>query len=733
VKMSAYRKKDYQSLLDGSLALTSFSDQMQNEAGDPTSIKTSPQKPHPDYQTVGPGLEYFFLGNGLITAVVQHCTVASSGSSYGLFVMHPEHFARKSSTFLYHPESGAERTMVTVTVNEKLHYPTLDSLDVRWEYPGEIPTVVATWRAGRCTVREELWCPIGVAALVRTVRVTNLGSAPAEVETQAMLYPNPTLFDEQFVFGKEEILEARGFLTLQFFSVDDARAHDRWVTSSVQRLKKGMESSTTFVYRINGSRRRYSKRQISEFRRRSSNYWKSTSELKAKAMLDHLFRTAKNGLHAAVSSSGKMDSGIWQYNQEWVRDETMVVIGLVLSGQEKLAKTLLHRMMEKMVNEEGVTLESSRWRGFDLYELDQNGELLFALWMYWRWTSDDSFIRKYWKKIVALAEFPLRPEFWDEESGLLKNTREYWERSAPYGVREGYELTYQLWPSIGLAKAAAMARKMRKESLAERWLSASERIKHSMLANPKFALIEGGRLIKRRLSNGEMQSVFKPPDRSAMPPGAPLRTEEVCYCEPDTEEALPIALEFVPPESGLARNTMIEIEKLWNQRWELGGYARYHVASEPDSPGPWPFPTMFAARAYLEMGDSEKVWRALNWMYEVQGGKAGTWLEHFGDRAVPPLPPTGIVPWTWAELIIFFVHHLLGVRPGEKELVIRPKLLSGLKEVRARIRVHGKLISLRVRRGRKKEARVAGKKLKLLKRTLTIPYPKQDVKIEITA
>ncbi|MGA9364398.1 MAG: hypothetical protein WBW16_08535 [Bacteroidota bacterium] len=730
--MSEYRKKDYQSLVDGSLALTSFSDQARVEPGNQVRMKTSPQKPHADYQTVGPGLEYYYLGNGLITAVVQHCTVASSGTSYGLFLMHPEHFARKSSTFLYHPESGVERTMVTVAVNEKLYHPTLASFDVRWEYPVGIPTVVAAWRAGRCTVQEDLWCPIGVPALIRTVRVTNQGSAPVDVETQAMLYANPTMFDDQFALQVEGILEARGFLVLQLFSVDDARARDRWVTSSTQRLEKGGQFTTTFVYRLDGSRRRYSKGQIAQFREKSSDYWKSTSELKAKPMLDHLFLTAKNGLHAAISSSGKMDSGIWQYNQEWVRDETMVVVALVLSGQEKLAKTLLQRMMEKMVNQSGVTLESSRWRGFHLYELDQNGELLYAIWMYWRWTNDDSFLKKYWRKIVAVAEFPLRPEFRNEESGLLKNTREYWERSAPYGVREGYELTYQLWPSIGLARAAEMARRMKKESLAERWMLASERIKHSMLSNPRFALIEGGRLIKRRLSNGEVQSVFVPPDRSAMPPGAPLTTDEVCYCEPDTQEALPIALEFVSPDSGLARNTMMELEKLWNQRWEIGGYSRYHVASEPDSPGPWPFPTMFVARAYLEMGDSEKVWRALKWMHEVQGGKAGTWLEHFGDRAVPPLPPTGIVPWAWAELIIFFVHHLLGVRPGEKELVIRPKLLSGLKEVSARVRVHGRVISLRVRRGKKKEARVGGKKSPLVRHTLTIPFPKADVRIEMT-
>lgn len=717
-------------MLDASVALTSLSEQAAAPGATPLG-----QRPHQDYQTIGEGLEYFFLGNGFIQVAIQHSAKPSSGTVLGLHLMHPEHFARKSSTFLYHPETGVERTMVTVIVNNKLHYPTAGSLEVHWEYPGEIPTVVATWRAGRCLVREEFWCPVGVPALVRTVRVKHNASSPIEVQAQVMLYPNPMFFDEQSDYQEKSGaggLEAHGFLRLSVFSVEKSRAHDRWVTVPLGLLEKNLEAAATFIYTLDSRTVRVSKQDLNELRKKSSDYWKSTSSLQAKEPLDHLFQVSKSGLRAAVSNTGKLDSGIWQYNQEWVRDGSMIAIALVMCGQEKVAKTFLTRIMEKLVSDEGVTLESSRWRGHDLYELDQNGELLYALWMYWCWTNDDTLIKKYWKKIVAVAEFPLRSEFWDSESGLLRNTREFWERSAPHGVREGYELTYQLWPSIGLRKASEMAVKMKKPVLADRWAAASEKIRHAMLSSPKHALIDGGRLIKRRLIDGEVQTVFVPSDRRAMPPGMPLAVEEVCYCEPDTEEALPIALDIVPPHSGLARNTMMEIEKLWNQRWDFGGYGRYNTASEPDSPGPWPFPTMFVARAYLEMGDHEKVWRALEWLSNVQGGKSGGWFEFYGSRPVPPLPPVGLVPWNWAEIVIFFVHHLLGIRPGDKELVIRPKLLSGLREAKARVRVHGKNIFLHLKRGRRKEAKVAGKKLKLTKRTLAIPYPRADAKIEMT-
>ena len=61
----------------------------------------------------------------------------------------------------------------------------------------------------------------------------------------------------------------------------------------------------------------------------------------------------------------------------------------------------------------------------------------------------------------------------------------------------------------------------------------------------------------------------------------------------------------VDPAGPVARKTLESLEELWNQRWTMGGYGRYHVSSEPDSPGPWPIASIFMARAYLEAGDDE--------------------------------------------------------------------------------------------------------------------------------
>ena len=78
-----------------------------------------PQKLHQDFVTYVPGIEYYMLGNGDIQAVLQYCPDrcgARPQSFLGLTLMDAERFARKWSTFLFHPETGFERTMVRVNL-----------------------------------------------------------------------------------------------------------------------------------------------------------------------------------------------------------------------------------------------------------------------------------------------------------------------------------------------------------------------------------------------------------------------------------------------------------------------------------------------------------------------------------------------------------------------------------------------------------------------------------------
>lgn len=682
------------------------------------------QRLHDDFRTDLPGAEYFFLGNGRILAALQSCEGTSSGTHCGLLVMSAEHFTRKSGTFLYHPESGLKHSLAAVVVNGVEYLPEPGNAQVRWEYPDGIPTVAVTWTAGNCQVSERLWCPEAAPALIREVIVDDpAGTAGAAIRLR--LAANPMLFDGYEVDRDAGVVAAAGYHRLTLFALEPATAGDRHL--EVRR------TAATFVLLVDEARESFLATGLTQMRRQTAEAWGRRGSLETgHAGLDHLFRCAQSGLRAAVARSGKMDGSIWQYNLEWVRDQTMAAIGATLSGQPEIAGWILERILTRSVGADGNTVEASRYRPPETMELDQNGELLSGLRTHWLWSGDDSLIRRHWEKIRLVADYVLQPRFGFEETGLVKNRREFWERDPAFGVLEGYELAYQAWNVVGLRAAAEMAELVADGASGARWSRAAARMLASLTGHPRLSLVEAGRFIKRRLAGGGVQSTLEPPSRQALPPGMPLREEPVSYCDPDATLALPVALELVEPGSEVAARTLEHLEKLWNQRWSSGGYGRYDVSSEPDSPGAWPFATLFVARAHFEAGNHDRVWRALNWLLRAPGGKAGAWPEFYGDRPTPPLPPVGIVPWTWAELAIFFVHHLLGVRPSPAGLRIRPRLLAGLEQVKATAVVRGHLIGLTVKRvAGESRAWVDGRPAPVVDRALELPPPSEDTAVEI--
>ena len=446
--------------------------------------------------------------------------------------------------------------------------------------------------------------------------------------------------------------------------------------------------------------------------------------------LDHLYGVSRSGLRAMIARSGKRDSGTWMYNMEWVRDDVMVTLGLLQAGMHDEARTILTKIFEKSIGEDGRTIESSRWFGFDYTELDQNGQVLYGTWAYACWTGDMDFVRRHWKKLALAAEFPLHERFRDKNPGLMHNKREFWERFDYFGVEDGYELTYQFWVAIGLARAAELADAIGAPEGA-RWRGIATEITEAILRHPKYKFIEEGHLIKRRTRDGRWQRQMIPPDRSRMPAGSPLATETESWCEPDSSNVFPIlfsmsddARGMVDPKSELAANTLRHVEGLWNQRWDFGGYSRYNVASEPDPPAPWPMAAMFMARAYAEAGNDEKAWQCIRWMRKMHGGASGGWFERYGPGITPPSPPVSIVGWTWGEVVQLCVHHLFGFRPGLKELTIHPILLSGMNSPRGVFRVRGATVELTVARASGAAfATVDGARVSFTNGKLRVPYP----------
>ncbi len=266
------------------------------------------QKVHHDFRTNNPGVEYFCLGNGQILAALQVSPKPEEGTHCGLLVMSAEHFARKMSTYLFHPERGLQNTRFTVIINERGYLPEYRTSAVRWKYPGGIPTVVIQWQAAGCTIREELMCPINDSALVRRVSIENTTSATVRASGTILLYPNLMLFDEYHVDRVRMKLTASGYQTLELFSLNEATVGDRHMNIQFGEIGAGEKKSATVVLTLNLPRSAFEKKGLPKMVEETEQYWKKRAQLVVdNEGLTHLFGCAKTGLRAAVGRSGKMD------------------------------------------------------------------------------------------------------------------------------------------------------------------------------------------------------------------------------------------------------------------------------------------------------------------------------------------------------------------------------------------------------------------------------------------
>ncbi|MDZ7269489.1 MAG: hypothetical protein ONB48_18900 [candidate division KSB1 bacterium] len=620
----------------------------------------------PDVRTMLAGIDYYFLGNGHLTAAVQICT-SGEGTPVGLLLMSPDHFGPKRKALSFDPQTGLAATMLRLETGGAILAADPASVKAFWLQQEKIPTVAVFWETEEFAVRERFFCPDrSTPRLVRALTISNISSRSQHVTLHTGVRAQQLTKDLPLAGGETKQCFVEYCLTAQ-----------------------GSEQPAVLC--------RWSEPQapLPE----AANYWQQAAAwLSDSPVLNHLFHASCHQLQAVISARGRCDSSCWQYNLEWTRDQAMMVQALVCTGQWQLAATMLERMLTEFVTPAGDTVDSSRRRPPAEVELDQNGILLHTLQLYCDWTGDLALIRRHWPRICATADLPLQPVFRHPETFLLHNQREFWERHHLFGIEDGMELMYQFYPALGLRSAARLAELLGEQDRARGWLEAAQAITQAMLFDPKFCLIENGHFIKRRRLNGEVQTETFLREPETFPASIPLRQPGPHYLNPDSAAALPIALEFIDPRSELAQRTLAHLEGLWNTNWTGGGYGRYHYTSEPDSPGPWPFASLFIARAWFEAGNDEKVWRVLHWLTTVPGGRAGAWFEFYGPRPIPPCPQIGIIPWTWAEIIILCIHHVLGIRPEWRQLRLRPRLLAGMNWLEATVRVRDTRLAVRIER-----------------------------------
>jgi hypothetical protein len=562
--------------------------------------------------------------------------------------------------------------MASVQLGGSILRPDPGKLQAGWEDEAEIPTVRVSWEALSAKVVERFFCPDTDEPLVaREISLQPLDPAAEILE-------------------KDSVTLRIGSIAAEPGQTSGTAIHRIRRQELQEGADRGKVGAAPHLETLWAETVSPTSRQI--------QYWNRLTTCRTSDPdLDHLFQVARNHLPTAVDNRGRMDGSIWQYNLEWVRDQAHVAEALARLGDHERSRIMLARLLDEFVSPEGDTVDSGRCRPPADVELDQNGELLVALGSYVDWTGDLELVDSRWEKIRSLAAFPFSPDLTHDRSGLLHNRREYWERHRDHGIQDGFELMSQFFVALGLQAAGRLAGALDQKDDQARWVEAAEALRRAMLEDPVFRLVEEGHLIKRRGTDGSWQKAIEMDSNLGLPLAIPLLQEGPHLLDPDTSSVLPVVHGFVDPQGALARGTLAHVEELWNQWWDGGGYGRYHASSEPDSPGAWPFASLFVARAYAESGQDEMAWRILRWLAATPGGASGTWFENDGPRIAPPYPQVGITPWTWAELITLFVHHLLGVRPDLEGLTLRPVLLDGLQGMEASVPVRNHRVHLRCR------------------------------------
>jgi len=453
--------------------------------------------------------------------------------------------------------------------------------------------------------------------------------------------------------------------------------------------------------------------QRDELLQATKAFWNKGSGITTEdEVVQEVFDNARFSIPAIVSNSGSVRTGPFQYQAQWVRDNSQFSLGLTASGYFEEARAVLEHCLRDMITTDGTTMIGGNFEDPDMEQFDQTGEIMYALRWYTDLSGDTTLVTTYRNKLLALIERPLNPKFHDE-TGLVHNHREFWEQT----MNDAYELAYNTYVVVGLREAVAMAGLLNAEENVQRWSEEADKMQKAILN----LLVDNGTFIKRRNVTGE---VAKHLVNAGGHPDVPSMNVEHNSITPDATMSLPIIFGLVDPDSPIAANTLNEVEKLRNMRWSGGGYDRYDSSSEINMPGPWGIAGALTIRGQHTAGMFDRSRSTLEWFRNVTGGNAGLYYEE-----IPLLPGSqqswlGLVVWPSGELPAFVVQHYLGLKFENSFVIVKPKLYPGSPAVKANLRFRNDRLKLEIPgTGPYDYADVNGKRIELTKDgALYLPY-----------
>jgi hypothetical protein len=654
-------------------------------------------------QTFFRGRNHFFLRSGRALMVIQSDKAdVGPALNYWLYdAGNPKQSGKKVHAFNFNPQTGNVFSSVLQVVIRNVPFtPFGEQTNVQWIEKDGVPLVEGAWWADGIRVTEQFLGLPEQETFQRSIFLEAIDlSGKVEITLRMkMPFGNCTIQNSVLLGQAGEAHLAFAAFTeypVQFdtakglieigpikFAPEQKIKIDSYLLLS---LPAGTQNANQMVIKAQSLLKNKGAPDL----QRAKQKWDAMSTVQTSDnVVQEIYDFARYSLDNFATEDGRMNNGYLQYNAEWIRDGSNTALGALMAGNFEMAKALGNHFLTEMITDAGVTMIGGGFANPDREQLDQMGEMLHFLRCYVDWTGDESLVRQNRAKILAMIERPLNPVFLDK-TGMVHNRREFWERT----FDDAYELIYQTYVILGLREACKLAPLLGAKDKAQNWQKAADHMLKAMLSHPDRALVDNGRLIKRRNVTGEIADYFS--GYAGYVYDCPQTVTFHHRLMPDATQALPIAFRVIDPQSDLAHNTLNEVEKLWNARWFSGGYSRYNSSSEPNQVGPWAFATSFIMRGQHEARLYERSRRSLEYLHSIPGGKTGAWFEE-----IPATRGTskwdGIICWSTGEMTLFIIRHYLGIRFDSDELVIQPALYPDSPPVKADLRVRNGRLCLEI-------------------------------------